>query len=196
VSALRAPDVAPHLALAAARLSEVTVEIATGAGGGAGIAWAPDLVVTNAHVVRAPAVRVRLADEHVVEARVLAADRRADLALLRVPRPQIAVATVGASGTVGVGALVVALGHPFGRRRTVTAGIVHAVGAVARDGRRWIQADLRLAPGNSSGRAHHRRQHDDHRWPGAGDSHRRRALLRHRGTGRARVSLAARVTVA
>jgi serine protease Do len=33
----------------------------------------------------------------------------------------------------------------------VTAGIVHAVGAVARDGRRWIQADLRLAPGNSGG---------------------------------------------
>jgi serine protease Do len=94
---------------------------------------------------------VRLADEHVVEARVLASDRRADLALLRVPRAQMAVAEAGNSDAVSVGAVVVALGHPFGRRRTLTAGIVHAVGAISRGGRHFIQADLRLAPGNSGG---------------------------------------------
>lgn len=144
-------DVAPHLAPVAARLGAVTVEIATGAGGGAGVAWAADLVVTNAHVARTPIVRVRLADEHVVEARVIAADRRADLALLRLPRAQPAVAEAGDSDAVSVGALVAALGHPFGRRRALTAGIVHAIGSVSRDGRRWIHADLRLAPGNSGG---------------------------------------------
>ena len=50
-----------------------------------------------------------------------------------------------------VGALVVALGHPFGLRGMLTAGIVHALGPLSAGGRRWIQADLRLAPGNSGG---------------------------------------------
>jgi serine protease Do len=138
---------APHLAAVAERLRVVTVEVA----GGAGIAWAPDLVVTNAHVARAPVLRVRLADERLAEARVIAADRRADLALLRLPCQQPAVARLGDSDALCVGSLVVALGHPLGRRRALAAGIVHAVGPVSRAGRRWIHADVRLWPGNSGG---------------------------------------------
>ena len=144
-------SVPPHLAPIADHLREVTVEVSTGAGGGAGVLWAPDLIVTNAHVARAPRGRVRLADDRHLEAQLVAADRRADLALLRIPRTKSALASLGDSDTVCVGALVVALGHPYGLRRTLTAGVVHALGAVSPGGKRWIHADLRLAPGNSGG---------------------------------------------
>ena len=152
MSVLSAPEsVPPHLAAIADHLREVTVEVSTGNGGGAGVVWAPDLVVTNAHVARAPRVHVRLVDDRHLEAQLVAADRRADLALLRMPRTKVALASLADSDTVCVGALVVALGHPLGLRRTLTAGVVHALGPVSPGGRRWIHADLRLAPGNSGG---------------------------------------------
>ena len=141
----------PHLAPVAERLREVTVEVGVGDGYGAGILWAPDLVVTNAHVARAASLRVRLADDRQHEARLVAADRRADLALLGVPRTRVALAALADSDAVRVGALVVALGHPFGLRGMLTAGIVHALGPLLAGGRRWIKADVRLAPGNSGG---------------------------------------------
>jgi len=152
VSVLHAAEAPPaHLALVAERLREVTVEIGAGDGRGAGILWAPDLVVTNAHVARTASLRVRLADDRQLEARLVAADRRADLALLGVPRTRVALAALADSDAVRVGALVVALGHPFGLRGMLTAGIVHALGPLSAGGRRWIQADVRLAPGNSGG---------------------------------------------
>jgi serine protease Do len=152
VSVLHAAEAPPaHLAPVAERLREVTVEIGAGDGRGAGILWAPDLVVTNAHVARTASLRVRLADDRQLEARLVAADRRADLALLGVPRTRVALAALADSDAVRVGALVVALGHPFGLRGMLTAGIVHALGPLSAGGRRWIQADLRLAPGNSGG---------------------------------------------
>jgi serine protease Do len=135
VSVLSAPEsVPPHLAAIADHLREVTVEVSTGNGGGAGVLWAPDLVVTNAHVARAPRLRVGLADDRHLEARLVAADRRADLALLRMPRTKVALASLADSDTVCVGALVVALGHPLGLRRTLTAGVVHALGPVSPGG--------------------------------------------------------------
>ena len=51
MSVLHAAELPPHLAPVAERLREVTVEVGSGDGSGAGILWAPDLVVTNAHVV-------------------------------------------------------------------------------------------------------------------------------------------------
>ena len=80
----------------------------------------------------------------------LSPDRRADLALLRVPPVEITPAASTDSDALRVGALVVAVGHPLGLRRTLTAGVVHGF-PPARSGSRWIQADLRLAPGNSGG---------------------------------------------
>ena len=151
MSALAALDASPHLAQIAERLRRVTVEVYGAGGGGAGILWAPDLIVTNAHVARAPVVRVGLADEQHVEAHLVVADRRADLALFRIPRCGVAPAALADSDTLRVGALVVALGHPLGLRRTLTAGVVHALAPVRRGGRRWIHADVRLAPGNSGG---------------------------------------------
>jgi serine protease Do len=141
----------PHLAETADRLRQVTVEIYGSGGGGAGILWAPDLVVTNAHVARAPRLRVGLADDQHADARVIRADRRVDLALLRIRRCGVPPAIFADSDTLRVGTLVVALGHPLGLRRTLTAGVVHALASVSPGGRRWIHADLRLAPGNSGG---------------------------------------------
>jgi serine protease Do len=151
VSVLSARETPPHLSRIAARLREVTVEIQVATGSGAGILWAPDFVVTNAHVARAPRVRVRLPDDRLVEAHLVAADARADLAILRLPPARVALPTWADSDALRVGAVVVALGHPLGLRRTLTAGVVHALAPVSPGGRRWIHADLRLAPGNSGG---------------------------------------------
>jgi len=143
----------PHLAEIADELRQVTVEIRSGSrsGAGAGILWAPDLVVTNAHVARAPCVGVGLADDRWVEAHLVVADRRVDVALFRIPRWGVAPAAFADSDTLRVGAVVVALGHPLGLRQALTAGVVHAVSPVRPGGRRFIHADVRLAPGNSGG---------------------------------------------
>jgi serine protease Do len=152
VSVLSAPEASPlHLAQIADRLRQVTVEIYSTGGGAAGILWAPDLVVTNAHVARGPRLLVGLPDERRVEARLVTADRRADLALLHLPPCGLTPAVLADFASVRVGDLVVALGHPLGLRRTLTAGIVHALVPARPGGRRWIQADVRLAPGNSGG---------------------------------------------
>lgn len=135
----------------AERLREVTVEVGCGDGRGAGVVWAPDLVVTNAHVARAASLSVRLADDRILDAQLVSADRRADLALLRVPRTRVALVSLADSDAVRVGMLVVALGHPLGLRGMLTAGIVHALEPLSAGGRRWIHADLTLAPGNSGG---------------------------------------------
>ena len=143
----------PYLARVADQLRQVTVEIRNpaGSGVGAGILWALDLVVTNAHVARASCVGVGLADERWAEAHLVVADRRLDLALFRIPRCGVAPAALADSDTLRVGALVVALGHPLGLRRMLTAGVVHALGPARPGGRRFIHADVRLAPGNSGG---------------------------------------------
>jgi serine protease Do len=133
------------------QLRRVTVEVYSPGGGGAGVLWAPDLVVTNAHVARAVNVRVGLTDGRQVEGRLVGADRRADLALLHVPWTGLTPAVLGDSDDLRVGSLVAALGHPMGLRRTLTTGVVHALPAAGPDGRRFIHADVRLAPGNSGG---------------------------------------------
>ena len=151
MSVLRALEAPAHLTGIVERLRRITVEVHGADGGGAGILWAPDLVVTNAHVARALQLHVTFVDDGGVDAQVVALDRRADLALLRVPRRGIAPATVADSDRLRIGALVVALGHPLGLRGTLTAGVIHALAPVAPGGRRWIHADVRLAPGNSGG---------------------------------------------
>jgi len=135
----------------AERLRRVTVEITTdGTGIGCGVLWPRGCVVTNAHVIRRERAAVRLFDGARLAARVLARDDGADLALLGILEADGPVARL-AQTPARVGSLVVAVGHPLGVRGAVTAGIVHAVGPVVPRGRRWIQADLQLAPGNSGG---------------------------------------------
>jgi serine protease Do len=133
-------------------LRRVTVEVAdAGELLGSGVLWPAGCVVTNAHVVRRPEVTLRLSDGRCLRARVLARDSDADLALLDVPGTGVPAATLAEPDAVRVGSFVVAVGHPLGVRGALTTGIVCAIGPIARGGRPWIQADLRLAPGNSGG---------------------------------------------
>lgn len=136
----------------AAELARSTVEVrplgrAAGAGMavGAGVVWHRDgLILTNAHVARGH-VSVVLSDRRVLPARLVARDVARDLAALVVDATGLPAAEIGDSSALRVGELVVAVGNPLGLVRALSAGLVHAVD------RRAIQADLRLAPGNSGG---------------------------------------------
>ena len=133
-------------------------------GGGSGVRIAPDgLALTNAHVLEgATAVEAELADGATVLADVVGSDPWTDLALLRVPAGDAAgepapFAELADSNAVRVGDAAIAVGSPFGLARTVTLGIVSALGRTLpspRGGRRIegvIQTDALLNPGNSGG---------------------------------------------
>jgi len=143
----------------AAWVKDCVVEVRHGAGVGSGLTWAPDVVVTNAHVARGGKVDVRLPDGHVREASVRFADRVRDIALLDVPRLGLPVVLRRDPAELRPGQVLFAIGHPLGVRHALSSGILHAVGPlpdgypIAAQLRRlaWVQADLRLAPGNSGG---------------------------------------------
>ncbi len=124
-------------------------------GHGAGVVWeGRGTVITNDHVVRGDRAIVELADGRHLEARVTARDRENDLALLSVAARDLPPVPVGDSRAMRVGELIVAVGHPWGVRETATLGIVSAAGPgtwLGRTDRDLLQADVRLAPGNSGG---------------------------------------------
>src|SRR5215210_7926072 len=128
-------------------------------GAGAGFLWSPDgSVMTNHHVVAGSGgkVEVVLADDRSFDAEVVGSSRRLDLAMLRLrnaPAEDLPAPPVGDSDALRVGELVFALGHPWGRRGAVTAGIVSVLGSIGGPfGRtRYVQSDAYLAPGNSGG---------------------------------------------
>lgn len=129
---------------------------ASGEGGGSGIIWQDDgLVITNSHVARGERAEIQTWDGRVLPARLVARDPEFDLAALRVNAAGLPAAAVGDSSAVRPGHLVLAVGHPWGERWSVTAGIVLGVGdavpAPPVPLPESIRADLRLAPGNSGG---------------------------------------------
>ena len=128
-------------------LQRVTVQIFGPAGNhGAGVVWSGDgLIVTTAHVVHGTSM-VRLHDGRTCRAELLRMDRNADLAVLRIPVGEIECAKLRESQTLRTGEVVMAVGHPMGEAGAVSLGIVHraAPGSL-------IEADIRLAPGNSGG---------------------------------------------
>jgi S1-C subfamily serine protease len=126
---------------------------------GTGFAVAGGRIVTNQHVVAdAERVAVHLSGRR-VRAWVVGSDAGTDLAILRLPprrARQLATLPLGRSAGVRPGDTAVALGNPYGLRRTVTAGVVSAVGRriTAPDGspiRDVIQTDAAINPGNSGG---------------------------------------------
>jgi serine protease Do len=146
----------------AERLRRSTVHIGSGGRGhgsgiivksGANSALKSDaVVVTNAHVAAVGPPAVTLWDGRSFQARIDALDRRRDLALLRIPAFDLPAAALGDSNRLRPGELVIAIGNPLGFIGALTAGIVHAVGPLPGLGpRKWIQAGVRLAPGNSGG---------------------------------------------
>jgi S1-C subfamily serine protease len=124
------------------------------AGAGAGIVWRADgLILTNNHVLGRGSVTVTLNDGQPFPAKTLAREPDFDLALLEIPLSGL-TPLPPAADKIRIGELVFAFGHPFGRRNTVTRGIVSAfVKAHTRGGREIpiLRTDAPLAPGNSGG---------------------------------------------
>ncbi|MBY0373382.1 MAG: S1C family serine protease [Bryobacteraceae bacterium] len=138
----------------AEQLRRSTVSVAAGRNsGGSGVVWNRDgLIVTNAHVARSNSLQVSLWDGRRYAARLLAQDSRRDLATLKIEAPDLETAIAADSGRLRPGELVVAVGNPLGFTGALSTGTVHAVGAVRGLGpQRWVQANIRLAPGNSGG---------------------------------------------
>lgn len=127
-------------------------------GVGSGVVWDKrGLVVTNAHVVERGRLAVALSDGRELDARVVASDSAADVAVLSVEADDLAAVEVGDARDLRVGELVFALGYPWGITDTVTSGIVIGVGDdwdVTPPGqvpREWLVVNMRLRPGNSGG---------------------------------------------
>ncbi|MDZ7712464.1 MAG: Do family serine endopeptidase [Rhodovibrio sp.] len=112
-------------------------------------------VVTNHHVIKqADQVSVVLQDDTRLEAEVVGADPKTDLALLKVDAERaLAAVDWGDSATAEVGDWVLAIGNPFGLGGSVTAGIVSARGRAINAGpySRFIQTDTAINRGNSGG---------------------------------------------
>jgi serine protease Do len=127
-----------------------------GQGLGSGFIISQDgYVLTNAHVVAGDGeVTVRLADaKREFKAKVIGADERTDIALLKIEATGLPTVKLGKSGTLQPGEWVAAIGSPFGFENTITAGIVSATGRAlpAETYVPFIQTDVAVNPGNSGG---------------------------------------------
>jgi len=134
------------------RRSTVLIE-AGGRGSGSGVIWQPDgLIVTNAHVAHSSRMRVQLWDGRELPAEVTMRDPRVDLATLRISASELPAAESGDSSNLRPGQLAIAIGNPLGFVGALTTGVIHATGPFRALGpRSWVQASVRLAPGNSGG---------------------------------------------
>jgi len=111
-------------------------------------------ILTNNHVVRdADEIIVRLSDRRELEAKLIGADERSDLAVLKVEASGLPAVELGDSDELKVGEWVLAIGSPFGFDYTVTAGIVSALGRSLPNENYvpFIQTDVAINPGNSGG---------------------------------------------
>jgi S1-C subfamily serine protease len=125
------------------------------AGSGVIVDAARGYVLTNEHVVRgAGVIEAITKDNRRFRARLIASDKQADLALLRIPADHLVEVPMGRSGDIEVGDFVLAIGNPFGLGQTVTSGIVSALGRSGVDvdqHEKFIQTDAPINPGNSGG---------------------------------------------
>ncbi|MCX7961183.1 MAG: DegQ family serine endoprotease [Burkholderiales bacterium] len=111
-------------------------------------------ILTNAHVVEgADEIIVKLTDKREFKARVIGADRRTDIALIKIDASGLPAVKFGDPNKLKVGEWVVAIGAPFGFENTVTAGIVSAKGRSLPQENfvPFIQTDVAINPGNSGG---------------------------------------------
>jgi serine protease Do len=118
------------------------------------IITADGFVLTNAHVVEAAdEITVKLTDKRELRAKVIGADRRTDIALLKIEATGLPIVRFGDPNRLRVGEWVVAIGSPFGFENSVTAGIVSAKGRSLPQENfvPFIQTDVAVNPGNSGG---------------------------------------------
>jgi serine protease Do len=122
-------------------------------GVGSGFVISQDgFVMTNAHVVDgADEVIVTLTDKREFKARIVGADRRTDVAVVKIEATGLPAVRIGDVNQLKVGAWVMAIGAPFGLDNTVTAGIVSAKQRDTGDFLPMIQTDVAINPGNSGG---------------------------------------------
>ncbi|HEY3265606.1 MAG TPA: trypsin-like peptidase domain-containing protein [Armatimonadota bacterium] len=131
-------------------------------GQGSGVIVRPDgYILTNRHVisiegaVRQTVTVILPSGKTYKDARVLGADPRLDLAVVKIPARDLPVAALGDSASLQVGQKTIAVGNPLGLSQTVTSGIVSAMGrsiqgeAGMLEG--LIQTDAAINPGNSGG---------------------------------------------
>lgn len=111
-------------------------------------------IMTNAHVIRnASEVVVKLNDKREFTAKIIGADARTDVALLKIEANSLPKVTFGNPEQLKVGEWVVAIGSPFGLESTLTAGVVSAKGRALPQENfvPFIQTDVAINPGNSGG---------------------------------------------
>ncbi len=111
-------------------------------------------ILTNAHVVDgADDINVRLIDKREYKAKVIGADKRTDVALIKIEAAGLPVVKMGDPNKLKVGEWVLAIGSPFGFDNTVTAGIVSGKGRSLPQENfvPFIQTDAAVNPGNSGG---------------------------------------------
>jgi serine protease Do len=122
-------------------------------GVGSGFILSPDgYVMTNAHVVDgADEVIVTLTDAREFRAKIIGADKRSDVALVKIDATGLPAVRIGDVNRLKVGEWVIAIGSPFGLESTVTAGIVSAKARDTGELVKLIQTDVAINPGNSGG---------------------------------------------
>ena len=146
----------------AEKLRRSTVLVLPGErGNGSGVIWSADgVIVTNAHVAHASKMRIQLWDGREFDAALVSRDTRRDLAELRINATNLPAVTAADSARVRPGELAIAVGNPLGFVGALTTGVIHAVGPLVGPlggslrgfgSQPWVQADVRLAPGNSGG---------------------------------------------
>jgi serine protease Do len=109
-------------------------------------------VMTNAHVVDgADELLVTLTDKREFKAKVIGADKRTDVAVVKIEATGLPAVKLGDVGKLKVGEWVMAIGSPFGLENSVTAGIVSAKARDTGDYLPFIQTDVAINPGNSGG---------------------------------------------
>jgi len=111
-------------------------------------------ILTNAHVVNeADEVLVKLSDKREFKAKIIGADKRTDVALIKIEATNLPKANIGDPAALKVGEWVAAIGSPFGLENTMTAGIVSAKGRALPQENfvPFIQTDVAINPGNSGG---------------------------------------------
>ena len=146
----------------AEKLRRSTVLVLPGErGNGSGVIWsAAGVIITNAHVARASQMRIQLWDGREFDAALISRDTRRDLAELRINATNLPAVTPADSARVRPGELAIAIGNPLGFVGALTTGVIHAVGPLVGPlggslrgfgSQPWVQADVRLAPGNSGG---------------------------------------------
>ena len=123
---------------------------------GSGVIVSPDgYIITNNHVVeKADEIKVTLLDKRSFKGRIVGADPKTDIAVVRIDASSLPTLKWGDSEKLQVGEFVLAIGNPYGLSHTVTMGIISAVGRAnvgIADYEDFIQTDAAINPGNSGG---------------------------------------------